>query len=480
MHYDEAGAAMTSPFFRFGKFTLDTQKRLLSENGLPVALGPKVIETLAVLVENAGTLVTKDALMERLWPDRCVEEGNLTQNIYRLRQVLGAAGLRDAIETMACRGYRFVAPVEAVDVLEREAPKYPAAAPRKPARRWIVAASAAACSFALMAANMSQSRAVPAFARLSPESQRLYALGRYFWNLRSDTDDVKVSLRYFEEVVKRDPANPLGYSGVADAYLTFFDIYCDSTVTGCQRIVSLANVNARKAVAVDPNSAEAHTSLAMAINEFTHDAGRSDAEFLRAIALDKNYALAHHWYGNSLLVRGLAAKATLEHKAALAIEPTSPSTYAWLANDAYFNRQYHDAIAYAQESLAIYPDRHQTRVMLGLSYEQLGEERAAIDVFNQFQPAERDAHVAEVYAREGQRAKAIALLRDMSREDALVSGSALDVGFAWLALGDEARAYAFMKAAPLTNHVAQSFLAHDPRLDVLRSDPKFGRFVAPD
>src|SRR5450432_2393350 len=399
---------MTSPYFRFGTFILDSRKRLLLKGGRPVALGPRVVETLVVLVENAGILVTKDALMERIWPDRCVEEGNLTQNIYRLRQVLCAAGLDDAIETMACRGYRFIAPVERLAVLAQDPPRRPAPVSPKPIRRWVLAASAAVCSLALMAANMSQSRAVPAFASLSPESQRLYMLGRYFWNLRSDPGDVKLSLRYFQEVAKRDPANPLGYSGIADAYLTYFDMYCDSTVTGCHRIVALANANALKAVAAGPKSAEAHTSLAMSINEFTHDAGRADAEFLRAFALDKNYALAHHWYGNSLLVRGLTAQAALQHKEALALEPTSPSTYAWLANDAYFNRQYRDAISYAQQSLAIYPDRHETRVMLGLSYEQLGDGRAAIGIFNQFSRVERDAHIAEVYAREGQRAKAVA------------------------------------------------------------------------
>lgn len=471
---------MTSQFFRFGAFTLDSKKRLLLENGLPVALGPKVIETLTVLVENAAVLVTKDALMERLWPDRCVEEGNLTQNIYRLRQVLSAAGLDGAIQTMACRGYRFAAPVE-----QCEAPEYGMArsadgATPKPVRRWILAASAAVCSIALIAANVSRPQAAPAFSRLSPDSQRLYALGRYFWNLRSDSDDVKVSLRYFQQVVKRDPDNPLGYSGVADADLTLFDIFCDSTVTGCHGLVALASANAEKAVQVDPDSAEAHTSLAMAINEFTHDYFRSDAEFLRALALDKNYALAHHWYGNSLLVRGLIAQATAQHKMALAIEPTSPSTYAWLANDAYFNRQYRDAISYAQESLAIYPDRHATQYLLGVSYEQLGNARAAIDVFDRFSGVERDAHVAEVYAREGQRAKAIATLRDISTEQALASGSTLDIALAWLALGDKTRAFSFMRATPPTNYVARRFLAHDPRLDPLRSDPRFGRWTAPD
>jgi Transcriptional regulatory protein, C terminal len=61
-------------YVRFGAFTLDTVKRLLLIDGAPVALGPKVVETLAVLVENPGGLVTKEGLMERLWPNHFVDE----------------------------------------------------------------------------------------------------------------------------------------------------------------------------------------------------------------------------------------------------------------------------------------------------------------------------------------------------------------------------------------------------------------------
>lgn len=72
-------------FVVIGSFRLDCRTRTLTHNGCVVALGPKVVETLIVLVNRRGELVTKAELMDSLWPDRCVEESNLSQNIYRLR-----------------------------------------------------------------------------------------------------------------------------------------------------------------------------------------------------------------------------------------------------------------------------------------------------------------------------------------------------------------------------------------------------------
>src|SRR5947209_7931790 len=104
MSSNGTGAAIPTSMLRFGPFTLDVRARLLSRGGTPVALGPNVIETLAALAERPGELVTKDELMERLCPNQFVAEGNLTQNVYRLRRVLAAGGLDEAIETLACRG----------------------------------------------------------------------------------------------------------------------------------------------------------------------------------------------------------------------------------------------------------------------------------------------------------------------------------------------------------------------------------------
>ncbi|MDT4965398.1 MAG: eukaryotic-like serine/threonine-protein kinase [Acidobacteriota bacterium] len=103
--------------YLFGVFRINvTERVLLGESG-PIALTPKAFETLLVLVENSGHVLSKNELMEKVWPDSFVEENNLAQNVSLLRKVLGE-GADDVkyIQTVPKRGYRFVADVtESVD-----------------------------------------------------------------------------------------------------------------------------------------------------------------------------------------------------------------------------------------------------------------------------------------------------------------------------------------------------------------------------
>jgi DNA-binding winged helix-turn-helix (wHTH) protein/TolB-like protein/Flp pilus assembly protein TadD len=98
--------------YEFGPFRIDTANRLLLRDGKPVALKPKVVETLLVLIENSGRVVEKDELIEKLWPDSFVEEGNLTQNIYEIRKALNSGAEESYIETIPRRGYRFAVQVK--------------------------------------------------------------------------------------------------------------------------------------------------------------------------------------------------------------------------------------------------------------------------------------------------------------------------------------------------------------------------------
>jgi TolB-like protein/DNA-binding winged helix-turn-helix (wHTH) protein/Tfp pilus assembly protein PilF len=99
--------------YRFGSYTLDAEERVLLRNGQPVALPPKDLETLLVLVERAGHIVEKEELLERVWPGVFIEEGNLARRIFNLRQVLGdGADERPYIETIPKRGYRFIAALQ--------------------------------------------------------------------------------------------------------------------------------------------------------------------------------------------------------------------------------------------------------------------------------------------------------------------------------------------------------------------------------
>ena len=102
--------------YAFGEFRLDPEKRMLYRGDAEVSLPPKVIETLIVLVENQGEIVSKADLMEKVWADSIVEESNLSQHLYLLRRTLGEAGEgRPVIETLRRRGYRFSAEVRLID-----------------------------------------------------------------------------------------------------------------------------------------------------------------------------------------------------------------------------------------------------------------------------------------------------------------------------------------------------------------------------
>src|SRR5215213_7113487 len=116
---------------QFKDFTIDTDQRVLLREGLPVALAPKVFETLLALVENHGRIVLKEELMKRLWPDTFVEEANLTVNIQQLRKSLGDNARSPIyIQTIARRGYRFIAAVGPVssDNSEVQNTEFPVAA----------------------------------------------------------------------------------------------------------------------------------------------------------------------------------------------------------------------------------------------------------------------------------------------------------------------------------------------------------------
>ena len=99
-------------YYRFGPFVLDPASRLLLREEQPVPITTKVFETLVVLVENRGRVMTKDELLLRLWPDTTVEEANLAQNISTLRKAL-EDNPKDHryIATIPGRGYSFVAVV---------------------------------------------------------------------------------------------------------------------------------------------------------------------------------------------------------------------------------------------------------------------------------------------------------------------------------------------------------------------------------
>src|SRR3954451_19865023 len=97
--------------YEFGPFYLNVDERVLLFGKTVAALQPKAIETLLLLVENQGKVVSRECILARVWPGTFVEEGNVSQSIWSLRKVLIRPDYPDPIETIPRRGSLFSAEV---------------------------------------------------------------------------------------------------------------------------------------------------------------------------------------------------------------------------------------------------------------------------------------------------------------------------------------------------------------------------------
>lgn len=462
--------------YRFGPFRLDKEQLLLCVGTQPLALGPKVVETLLGLLERPGELVTKNELLDRVWPDGFVEEANLAQNIYVIRKTLRAHWPGDVIETLPRRGYRFVAP------LESEAPAPVAAAVTTAAARKhrFAPLAAAACVFAVLAGiatfDIARSQ-VRHEAALSPAGARLYAMGQYYWNQRTASAIAK-SERYFEQVIASDPKISKGYAGLASAYAIAADYGYGSSSPKAE--LTQAASLARQALARDPQSAQANAVLGLVAvdREQMQDAF---TYYRRALALDPAYAPAHQWYGAALLRSGKAIEGYKELQRAANLDPSSVAATDWLAQAAYVSRRYEDAVSYGRQALDLSPERYTVYQIIGLSYEALGNHRAAVEAYRAYGSScsmcryDAAALLAHAYAAEHESGAAQAELAT-ARRGLRVHAVAYDnMMAALLALGHRAEALDILHHRLFDEPAA--LLAIDPRMDALHGDAAFRRYT---
>ena len=111
--------------YRFGPFELQPDNRRLLKDGATISLRPRAFDLLAALVDRAGHLLTKDELLDQVWPKMVVEEAALHVQVSALRKVLGA----DAITTVSGRGYQFTLPVTKRDGEAARASRLPTPPP---------------------------------------------------------------------------------------------------------------------------------------------------------------------------------------------------------------------------------------------------------------------------------------------------------------------------------------------------------------
>ncbi|HEX3558849.1 MAG TPA: tetratricopeptide repeat protein [Pyrinomonadaceae bacterium] len=205
------------------------------------------------------------------------------------------------------------------------------------------------------------------------EAFMLYLKGRTFWDKRGE-DNLKKASEYFKQAIDKDQDYALAYAGLADcnillgyySYLKPKDSF------------PLAEEAAQHAIKLDPDLAEAHTSLAYVTGFYKWDWGGADAEFNKAIKLDPNYATAHHWYALFLARRG-QPQAHDQINTALDLDQNSLIINRSLGLLYYYEGKYSDAIQQFQKTIDIDPNYSQAYVLQGRAYALSGNIDEAIN-----------------------------------------------------------------------------------------------------
>jgi tetratricopeptide (TPR) repeat protein len=157
----------------------------------------------------------------------------------------------------------------------------------------------------------------------NPEAEQLYLQGRYYWNKRTPADLTK-AVDFFTQAIVKDPGYSNAYVGLADCY----NLLREYTVMPPSEAYPRALAAAQKAVELDDKSSEAHASLAFASFWGKWDFVTADREFQRAVELDPNNAVAHHWYATHLAMLQRFPESLTEINRAQALNPTSTSILA--------------------------------------------------------------------------------------------------------------------------------------------------------
>jgi DNA-binding winged helix-turn-helix (wHTH) protein/tetratricopeptide (TPR) repeat protein len=465
--------------YEFGPFQLDAERLLLLDRGVPIPIGPKVVETLLALIEHPGEVLTKGTLLSRIWPEGYVDEANLAQNVYVLRKCLRERWNVEAIETIPRRGYRFIAQVQRRDEVARTEPvrvatepvRVATVPPRMRYRGWAIAAAFALALIGSLALTFALPRGLSPRSNLSVEGTRLYEIGRYYWNLRT-REGIAKSVAYFTRVVDVDPREAQGYAGLASANAMMADYGYGPAPA--KIYMARAQAYAHKALVIDPNCSEAYAVLGMLASE-KHSGDKPQLavalkDLRRAIALDPANGPAHEWYGIALLEQGRVDDAYSELDKAAELDPLSVATTAWLGTAAYFERRYGDAIAYARETLDLSPGRSDAYVTLGLAYEALGDPARATVAFTHLAQvcphcrAEAAALLAPLYARANQmsRARAELTLALAHPDDAMPE----DIAVAFAAVGQHDAAISWLRRSH--DAYMETKIVNDPRFAALR------------
>jgi DNA-binding winged helix-turn-helix (wHTH) protein/tetratricopeptide (TPR) repeat protein len=304
------------------------------------------------------------------------------------------------------------------------------------------------------------------------EAYNLYMRGRYFWNKYSK-EWVMKAIEVFQEAIQIDSYYALAYCGLADAYFRLSNVHFPP-----REVMPKAKEAALRAVEIDDNLAEAHSSLGLVKVYYDHDWIGAEAEFRKALKLDPNLVSAHQRYGSYLTFMGRFEESIRHYETALELDPFSLQINMNLATTYYLRGEYDRAINHLNKTSELEPSYMPTHFVLGSAYVQQGRLQEAIEQFQFIYKMDEEAYIAlgfmgYAHALNGQRAEAetlLNILQDIAERKYISPYSLLLIH---LAIGPLERVFQLLEQLYEERNDWLVWLKVSPELKNLRSDPRF-------
>ena len=566
--------------YRFGSFVLDIADRSLKRTGLAVPLTPKVFDLLVILASNAGRLVEKNTLLQAVWPDVAVEEGNLTKGIFTLRQILEHDSENIYIETVPKRGYRFTADVKTEAGVESDAKPEEASSTatensvavlpfsdmtstrdqdffcegmseeiisalgrvaelrvasytssfrfkgkstdareigrelnvswllegsvRKSKDTFRIAVKLVRASdgftawtgrfdrqfddiFAvqdeiagMVAQTLAQrvgneTRPLVTSTTANAKAYSLYLEGRYLWNKRPG-DVVWQALERFEQAISLDPNFAPAHAALASVYGTLGA--WEFGVLPPAEALAKAKAAAGRALALDPLLAAGHTAVGYTTLHYDWNPEKACRELEQASALNPAWVDTHHWHSHALCAAGHFSESLLACRRTLELDPLNPLMHAHFAWHYYMAREFGEALTQAERVIAMEPSFHWGHFFAGWALEQLGRTDEAVSTLREAARCSSNNPVmlsglGHAMAAAQNRREALRVIAELRRLRGRKGMFAYEVGIIHAALGDFEAAFEWLTRAIHERSGWGAYVSVDPRLDVLRADPRF-------
>jgi len=307
----------------------------------------------------------------------------------------------------------------------------------------------------------------------SYEAYDLWLKGQYFWNKRT-AEGFQKAVDYFERARAVDPTYAHAYIGLASCYA----LMGGYTMRPQTEFMPRARAAALRALELDEGLAEAHTVMALIVQNYELDWQTAEKEFRRAIELNPNYATAHHWYAEHLVWRGRFDEALRASEQARRLDPLSLIISADHGAILYYARQYDSAIQQFRAVRELDPHNQRSGLIIH-AYGQKGMFAEALaDIEAHRPPSGMNppwywSELAYAYGRSGQQAQARRALENLLELNRRQEVGAEAIIWAYIGVGDNEQAMAWLEKAYAQRSPALTYLKVDPRYDPLRGDPRF-------